>query len=70
MEYNKNPYEPYAELWSKHIAGTEALIEGDFIVDTLLSYVGDVNELVVLDAGCGEGYVSRKVTTQAFKTLM
>ncbi len=56
-----------AQAWDSQI-GTE----GDYNRTTssdpvLFSYLGDVTDKVVLDAGCGTGYLSIKIASQGAK---
>ena len=47
----------YADMVAKR--GEETRIESDPFMPLFLSVIGDVSGLTVLDAGCGEGYLSR-----------
>ncbi len=67
MEKTSNTYDDYATEYSKYIAAIEAgeasKSMADWIAATLLDYAGDASGLKVLDAGCGEGYISRKLAS-------
>jgi cyclopropane fatty-acyl-phospholipid synthase-like methyltransferase len=55
-------YDPYADEYAAYVATREqAGLEGDpfGILPPLLEQLGDVAGQDVLDAGCGEGYLSR-----------
>ncbi len=55
-----NAYNTYAAEYAALVAAREELgIEADPIMPRLLAEVGDVAGLRALDAGCGEGYLSR-----------
>ena len=55
-----NAYNTYAAEYSALVAAREELgIEADPVVPRLLAEIGDVSGLRTLDAGCGEGYLSR-----------
>ena len=47
-----------ATAWRQHFAANDP--NRKYVIDpALLSIVGDVSEKRILDAGCGEGYLSR-----------
>ena len=59
-----NTYDRYADLYADQIAKRKTtadtkLASLDLPLHYLLDYAGDVKNLTVLDAGCGEGHVSR-----------
>ena len=55
-----NTYDDYAAQYAKMMAAQEqAEMEPDSTIARFLQIVGDVSGLTVLDAGCGEGYLSR-----------
>ncbi|MFX0209478.1 MAG: class I SAM-dependent methyltransferase, partial [Candidatus Hodarchaeota archaeon] len=62
-------WEDNSEIWIKTYDTTKEKDEGDInrqlIIDpALLKQIGDVTGLKVLDAGCGNGYFSRKLARQ------
>jgi 2-polyprenyl-3-methyl-5-hydroxy-6-metoxy-1,4-benzoquinol methylase len=60
MPSNKNTYDEFASQYAEMMAAQEAVgIAPDSSVSRFLDVVGDVSRLTVLDAGCGEGYLSR-----------
>jgi 2-polyprenyl-3-methyl-5-hydroxy-6-metoxy-1,4-benzoquinol methylase len=60
MEHKSNRYDDFARQYAELVAAREeAGIEHDPIMPRFLTLLGDVSGLLTLDAGCGEGYVSR-----------
>ena len=60
MEHQSNRYDDFALRYAELVAAREeAGIEHDPIMPRFLKLLGDVSGLLTLDAGCGEGYVSR-----------
>jgi len=60
MEHKSNRYDDFASQYAELVAAREeAGIEHDPIMPRFLTLLGDVSSLLTLDAGCGEGYVSR-----------
>ena len=62
MDLRDNTYDQFADQYSSMIARQDesaCSFYHDLVVPRLLDYIGDVADLTVLDAGCGEGYVSR-----------
>lgn len=56
MAQTTNTYDQYAEVYAQMIAERD---EEDPVTSALLSHIGDVSSLRVLDAGCGEGHLAR-----------
>jgi 2-polyprenyl-3-methyl-5-hydroxy-6-metoxy-1,4-benzoquinol methylase len=62
-----NAYDDYAEEYAKGVAGLEeAGVEGDplGLLPRLLDLLGHLDGRTVLDAGCGEGYLSRVLSSR------
>ena len=62
MVTDRNTYEQFADQYASMIENDhtkEFSTYSHLVVPALLERVGDVSGLKVLDAGCGEGYVSR-----------
>src|SRR5579859_3786355 len=60
MEHKRNRYDDFALQYAELVAAREeAGIEHDPIMPRFLKLLGDASGLLTLDAGCGEGYVSR-----------
>jgi 2-polyprenyl-3-methyl-5-hydroxy-6-metoxy-1,4-benzoquinol methylase len=60
MEYKINSYDDFAAEYAEMvIKREEAGIGRDPIMPQFLALLGEVSGLSVLDAGCGEGYLSR-----------
>src|SRR5215470_59039 len=60
MEPKIDAYDDYASEYARLVAEREeAGIEHEPIMPQFLEMLGDVSGLTVLDAGCGEGYLSR-----------
>ena len=63
MEFKINSYDDVAAEYARLVVRREeAGIENDPIMPQFLTLIGDVSGLSVLDAGCGEGYLSRILT--------
>ena len=60
MEPKIDVYDDFASQYAEMVAAREeAGIEHEPIMPRFLKILGDVSGLTVLDAGCGEGYLSR-----------
>lgn len=61
MTYKIDAYDDYAPEYADMVAarGEEAGIEREPTMPQFLNCIDDVSGLTVLDAGCGEGYLSR-----------
>ncbi len=60
MENKIDIYDDFASQYATLVTGLEeAGIEREPIMPTFLKLLGDVSGLTTLDAGCGEGYLSR-----------
>jgi 2-polyprenyl-3-methyl-5-hydroxy-6-metoxy-1,4-benzoquinol methylase len=60
MPSGPTAYDPFAVQYAAMVERREAAgIAADPVVPRLLDQIGDVAGLQVLDAGCGEGYLSR-----------
>ena len=60
MEANANPWDEYAVEYGQFIARREqADLERDAILCRMLDLLGDLTGREVLDAGCGEGFLTR-----------
>ncbi len=60
MRSRQTAYDAVAAQYAAMVERREAAgIESDPIVPRLLDLIGDVTDLAVLDAGCGEGYLAR-----------
>ena len=60
MELKSNQYEDFALQYAELVAAREEVgIEHDPIMPRFLKTLGEVSGLLTLDAGCGEGYISR-----------
>lgn len=65
-----NPYDDYAEEYAKGIASLEeAGVEGEplGLLPRMLDLLGNLDGLTILDAGCGEGYLSRVLASRSAK---
>jgi 2-polyprenyl-3-methyl-5-hydroxy-6-metoxy-1,4-benzoquinol methylase len=63
MQPTRNTYDEFASQYTAMIATQEkAGVQPGSIMYHFLQVVGDVSGLTVLDAGCGEGYLSRILT--------
>ncbi len=55
-----NPWDEYADAYARFIARREQTdLERDPILASMLALLGDLESREVLDAGCGEGFLSR-----------
>lgn len=60
MTATRNTYDEFASQYADMISAQEAAgVAPDSAMARFLDVVGDVSGLAVLDAGCGEGYLSR-----------
>lgn len=60
MQPTSNTYDQYASQYTAMIAAQEkAGVQSHPLMSPFLQVVGDISGLMVLDAGCGEGYLSR-----------
>lgn len=60
MLTTRNRYDEFASQYAQKMTERElAGVESDANMARFLQIVGDVSDLTVLDAGCGEGYLSR-----------
>lgn len=65
MEPEANTYDDFAAQYADYVAKREQVgIESDPIMPRFLDLLGDVSGLSILDAGCGEGYLSRIVASR------
>jgi 2-polyprenyl-3-methyl-5-hydroxy-6-metoxy-1,4-benzoquinol methylase len=65
-----NPYDDYAVDHAKGIASLEeAGVEGEplGLLPRMLDLLGNLDGLTILDAGCGEGYLSRVLASRSAK---
>ncbi len=68
MENKTDIYDEYAPQYARLVtAQEEAGFEHDPIMPMFLKMLGDVSGLVTLDAGCGEGYLSRILARRGAK---
>ncbi len=66
----KGTYDEYAAEYAREVAGLEeAGVEGDplGLLPRMLALLGNLDGLAVLDAGCGEGYLSRVLSSRGAK---
>ena len=60
MDHKIDVYDDFASQYSDMIGGwEEGEVNTNGIMPQFLHVIGDVSGLNVLDAGCGEGYLSR-----------
>jgi 2-polyprenyl-3-methyl-5-hydroxy-6-metoxy-1,4-benzoquinol methylase len=65
MEPDANPWDTYAIEYGRFIARREQTnLERDPILSAMLAQLGDLRGLNVLDACCGEGFLSRVLARQ------
>ncbi|MBT4500605.1 MAG: methyltransferase domain-containing protein [Gemmatimonadetes bacterium] len=70
MTRETNTYDQFAEQYVTVLGRhDEADISQDPIASRLLEITGDVEGLSVLDAGCGEGYLSRELASHGAKVI-
>jgi SAM-dependent methyltransferase len=72
MNNTSNRYDEFAAEYTKMVtkreeAGIEQ--EPDGVTGPLLNFIGDVSNLNVLDAGCGEGYLARILANRGARVV-
>jgi len=70
MNIQTNTYDQFADSYGAFIVKEKAggfSFYHDLIIPYLLLSLGNVADATVLDAGCGEGYLARLLTTQGAK---
>lgn len=71
MDLKNNTYDQFANEYSSMIDSWEIVevfgLIRDLLIPRILDYVGDISGMNVLDAGCGEGYIARKLKNQGAK---
>ncbi len=65
IEQNVNPWDEYADVYDHWLSEREPgqLVDTTF-PDLLLDLLGDLKDKDVLDAGCGQGYLSRMLAAR------
>ena len=56
---NKNIYDKYAHQYEAMLESKDDVLSRELIIPALLNMAGDMKNLRVLDAGCGEGRITR-----------
>lgn len=70
MQPTRNTYDEYASQYTAMIGAQEkAGVESSPLMSPFLRVVGNVSGLTVLDAGCGEGYLSRILAQRGAKVI-
>lgn len=65
-----HPYNDFSEAYAAYTARREeGGIEGDPILLDLLALLGDIEGRPVLDAGCGDGYLSRVLAARGARVV-
>lgn len=62
MNLQQNTYDQFADEYAKLLqewSNSDYSLYHDLVLPQVLEFLGDVEDHTVLDAGCGEGYVSR-----------
>jgi ubiquinone/menaquinone biosynthesis C-methylase UbiE len=67
--HNTNNYDQNADFWVQIIRGNRDRYRTELTNPALLDSVGPVNGMRVLDAGCGEGYLTRKLALSGANAL-
>lgn len=66
---NKLRWEKIVDIWDKGI-GEEGDIRHELVINPIVfEFLGDLSGKLVLDAGCGNGYLSRKMAKTARKVI-
>ena len=58
-----------AELWAKHVRAGYDTYRELYNNPAFFEFIGDLSNLTVLDAGCGEGYNTRKLAKQGARMI-
>lgn len=70
MNHKPNIYDDFADEYAGMVTAREnAGIENEPIMPRFLPMLGDISSLTVLDAGCGEGYLSRILVDRGAKVI-
>jgi 2-polyprenyl-3-methyl-5-hydroxy-6-metoxy-1,4-benzoquinol methylase len=72
METNQNTYHQFAETYAQSFVEPRTgnfHVSLDLVIPRLLEVAGSVEGLTVLDAGCGEGIVSRSLGNKAARVV-
>lgn len=67
--HNTNNYDQNADFWVQIIRGNRDRYRTELTNPALLDSLGTVNGMRVLDAGCGEGYLTRKLASSGANAL-
>lgn len=67
MNDNRDAYNANAEFWVQIIRDQRDRYRMELTNDAVLEAIGPVDNLTVLDAGCGEGYMSRALAQSGAK---
>ena len=66
---NASAYERNADFWVRIIRGDHDRYRTELTNSAILESLGPVNSLRILDAGCGEGYLSRELASRGASVL-
>ena len=67
--HNANNYDQNARFWVQIIRGNRDRYRTELTNSALLDSLGPVNGMRVLDAGCGEGYLTRQLASSGASAL-
>jgi 2-polyprenyl-3-methyl-5-hydroxy-6-metoxy-1,4-benzoquinol methylase len=70
MDLQRNTYDQYADEYAALIqkwGDSEYSLYHNLVIPQVLQFLGDLRGYTVLDAGCGEGYLSRLLASQGAK---
>ncbi|MGN6678589.1 MAG: class I SAM-dependent methyltransferase [Streptosporangiaceae bacterium] len=70
MTIQASDYDSYADEVARYTAAREARgVAGDGLLRELLELLGDVSGLLVLDAACGDGYLTRVLADRGARVM-
>lgn len=67
---NIKQWDKYADLYDRNMGDTGDKFHREIIDPALMEVIGNVSNLTVLDAGCGNGYLARSIAELGAQTVI